>query len=120
VKYLGFLKNIEGWIKSSKVCIAPILCGGGTKLKILEYAAAGRPIIATSKAIEGLGMVNGVQGLFHQHVNEDFVNSIRRVLHDERLAEELGRNEREFAKNYNWSLIGKKLYALYLDFVSYA
>lgn len=35
----------------------PIAEGGGTRLKVLEALAAGRPIIATDKAVEGLGLI---------------------------------------------------------------
>jgi glycosyltransferase involved in cell wall biosynthesis len=117
VKYLGYLKSLEGWIKSSNVCIAPILRGGGTKLKVLEYAVAGKPIVATLKAIEGSGMANGVHGLFFERVDKNFIEGIKRVLNDSRLAEELGQNARMFAKKYDWTAIGKKLYEQYLKLV---
>jgi len=120
VKYLGFLNNLEGWIKSSDVCIAPIFRGGGTRLKVLEYAAAGKPVVATYKAIEGLDMVNNVHGLFYEDVNEDFVSGIRLLLNDNQLAQELGRNAKQLAKKYDWHLIGKELYKTYLNFVGYA
>ena len=113
VKYLGFLNNLEGWIKSSHVCIAPILRGGGTKLKVLEYAAAGRPIVATYKAVNGLGMENGIHGLFYRDVNDNFIEGVKQVLKNDRLAKELGRNARKLAEKYNWATIGKNLYEIY-------
>jgi len=113
VKYLGYLRNLESWIKSSKVCIAPILRGGGTRLKILEYAAASKPIVATFKAVEGLGIINKVHGLFYREVDEQFIEGIRRVLNDDRLAEELGKNAYSLAKRYDWRVIGEKLYNVY-------
>lgn len=115
VKYLGFLQNLEGWIKSSRICIAPILRGGGTKLKILEYAAAGRPLVATFKATQGLEMINGVHGIFHFDVNEVFVDSIRKLMDNESLAKEIGRNNIELARLFDWTVIGKKLYTTYLN-----
>jgi glycosyltransferase involved in cell wall biosynthesis len=113
VRYLGYLENLEGWIMASTVCIAPILRGGGTKLKILEYAAAGKPIVATFKAVEGLGMFNNVHGLFYKSVNEEFISGIRRLLKCDQLARELGWNARQLARKYDWTLIGKKLYETY-------
>jgi glycosyltransferase involved in cell wall biosynthesis len=113
VKYLGFLNNLEGWIKSSDVCIAPILRGGGTKLKVLEYAAAGKPIVATYKAVEGLEMRSGVHGLFYRNVNDKYVKGIKLLLEDDLLVKELGRNAQELAKRYDWNVIGKRLYESY-------
>lgn len=117
VKYLGFLRNLEGWISSSKICIAPILRGGGTKLKILEYAAAGRPLVATFKAIDGLGMRNGIHGLFHLDVNKTFVHSIKRLMKDKALAKEIGQNNIALSKVFDWTNIGKKVYEIYSTFV---
>ena len=113
VKYLGYLRNLESWIKSSKVCIAPLLRGGGTRLKILEYAAAGKPIVATYKAIEGLGMKDGVHGLFYRKVDDNFIGGIKQVLKNERLAEELGRNAKKLAEKHDWNVIGDRLYTMY-------
>jgi glycosyltransferase involved in cell wall biosynthesis len=113
VKYLGFLNNLEGWIKSSDVCIAPIFRGGGTKLKVLEYAAAGKPIVATYKAVEGLPFINGVHALLFKDVNKDFLNAIKRVLSDEALAEKLGSNAKRLALNFDWKEIASKLYCKY-------
>ncbi|MEM2181033.1 MAG: glycosyltransferase family 4 protein [Nitrososphaeria archaeon] len=113
VRYLGFVKNIEGWIKVSRVCIAPLLRGGGTKMKILEYAAAGKPIVATYKAVEGLGMNNKIHGLFYKNVDEYFIDGIRTLLKDIWLSKELGSNAKKYAKKYDWSLIGRCLYDIY-------
>jgi len=113
VKYLGYLRNLESWIKSSRVCIAPILRGGGTRLKILEYAAAGKPIVATFKAVEGLGMKNKIHGLFYKEVNEEFIEGVRSVLNGDRLTEELGKNAYSLAKEYDWKVIGERLYSIY-------
>ena len=100
------------------MCIAPIFRGGGTKLKVLEYAAAGRPIVATYKAIEGLGMKNGVHGLFYSEVNNEFIQGVKQLLNDDRLSKELGCNARNFAKIYDWSIIGKTLYKKYLELLN--
>lgn len=113
VKYLGFLENLEGWIKSSNICIAPVLRGGGTKLKVLEYAAAGKPIVATFKAVEGLPFANKMHALLFQDVGEDFINAIKRVLSDDALAEKLGSNAKQLALKFDWKEIGSNLYNKY-------
>lgn len=43
--------------------VAPIFFGGGTRIKIIEAMAFGRPIIATTLAAEGLALVDGVHVL---------------------------------------------------------
>jgi len=113
VKILGYVKNLETWIKLSSVCIAPILRGGGTRLKILEYAAAGKPIVATFKAVEGLGMINSVHGFFCNDIDENFIRGIRLLLEDKQLACKLGENAKALAKKFDWHVIGEKLYRIY-------
>jgi len=118
VKYLGYVESLEAWIKASDMCMAPILRGGGTKLKVLEYAAAGKPIVATYKAVQGLDMINGVHGLFRSDVDEGFVKWIRLLLKDDRFAQKFGRNAKQLAEKYDWRVIGRELYEIYLNFVS--
>jgi len=113
VRVLGYAQNIEEYIMAADICIAPILRGGGTRLKVLEYAAAGKPMVATFKAVEGLGMSDKVHGLFYKSVNEEFISGIRRLLKCDQLAQELGWNARQLARKYDWTLIGKKLYETY-------
>jgi len=46
--------DVPAVIRSSALGLAPVFSGSGTRIKILEYAAAGIPVIATTKAAEGL------------------------------------------------------------------
>lgn len=41
-------------IRGSVAGLAPVFSGSGTRIKILEYAGAGIPVVATTKAAEGL------------------------------------------------------------------
>ncbi|MGR6467191.1 glycosyltransferase [Rhizobium sp. PAMB 3182] len=42
---------------AAAVAAIPLRVGGGTRLKVLEAMAAGCPIVATTKAVEGLGLI---------------------------------------------------------------
>src|SRR5882724_2027810 len=50
-------------LSSVDVCLAPLLYGGGTRLKILEYFYRRKPVIATSKAAHGLELTPGIHYL---------------------------------------------------------
>lgn len=50
----GTVPDLEPWYSRSMVCVAPLLAGGGSRLKILEALAFGRPVVATSIGVEGL------------------------------------------------------------------
>ena len=111
VRLLGFVQILEEYILGSDVCIAPIKVGSGTRLKILDYLAAGKPIVATYKAVEGLNMVDGVHALLHQDVNAQFVESLRQLLSNKKLSNELSKNASFLSKEFNWCLLSSKLFA---------
>lgn len=49
-------EEVPAFIRACQVCAAPVFSGSGTRLKILEYLAAGRPVITTTKGAEGLDL----------------------------------------------------------------
>lgn len=50
-------------LQSADVGVAPLLYGGGSRLKILEYFVYRKPVIATSKAAHGLDITPGIHYL---------------------------------------------------------
>ncbi|MHA1832770.1 MAG: glycosyltransferase family 4 protein [Candidatus Baldrarchaeia archaeon] len=118
VRILGYVQNIEEYITVADICVAPIQRGSGTRLKVLEYLAARKPVIATNKAIEGLEVINEIHGLFFKDVDDHFLNGIQRVISDDELSYKLGENAGKLASKYDWSVISSKLYNLYKSLVS--
>ncbi len=55
----GRVPDVRPLVAQSSVCIAPIFSGGGSRLKILEAMALGTPVVATTKAAEGLELRAG-------------------------------------------------------------
>jgi len=53
---LGYLSQEElyGIISKAVCAIVPLLRGGGTRIKVLEYMACGVPVISTRIGVEGL------------------------------------------------------------------
>jgi glycosyltransferase involved in cell wall biosynthesis len=54
VTLTGHVPDVRALVAASAVSLAPVRVGGGTRLKILEAMAARTPVVATSKAAEGL------------------------------------------------------------------
>ena len=117
VKYLGYVDQLPEYIKGSDLCIAPLTSGGGTKLKLLEYAAAGKPIIATRKAAEGLPFVDEYNALLYDKVDSRFIDGVKRIMYDEKLGMQIGQNAREMAQKYDWNGIGRRLVEFYEGYV---
>ena len=54
----GFVENISEYLSRVAIVIVPLIMGGGTRFKILEALALGKPVISTPKGAEGLDLVN--------------------------------------------------------------
>ncbi len=52
--FTGPVKKIEDYINASDIVIAPLLSGGGTRIKIMESLACSKQVISTSIGAEGL------------------------------------------------------------------
>lgn len=51
----GFVDDLAAEYRRATVIVAPIVRGGGIKIKVVEALAMGRFLIATEKAMEGIG-----------------------------------------------------------------
>jgi glycosyltransferase involved in cell wall biosynthesis len=101
----GYVDDIKSLVASSRVSIAPLLSGGGTRLKILEAMAAGTPVVATSKGAEGLNALSG-KHLLVADSPDDFASHIVALLKNENLYNKLSVNGKHFVKeNYNWQSV---------------
>ncbi|SEP21326.1 glycosyltransferase [Trujillonella endophytica] len=54
VEVTGTVPDLAPWYARTRVAVAPLLAGGGSRLKILEALAAARPVVATTIGAEGL------------------------------------------------------------------
>lgn len=55
VEIPGFMDDLPTEYRRAAVVIAPITSGGGIKIKVIEALAMGRFLVATPKALEGIG-----------------------------------------------------------------
>lgn len=53
VEILGFVESLDGIYKDTYLAINPSQSGGGVKVKLMEYASYGIPIVSTSNGISG-------------------------------------------------------------------
>jgi glycosyltransferase involved in cell wall biosynthesis len=95
----------------------PLRAGGGTRLKILNSWAMGKPVVSTTIGCEGLDAVDGRNILIRDNPKE-FAAAMLAVLQDEELALRLGRAGRATAEQrYSWDVIGQGLIQRYLDLI---
>ena len=76
---LGFVDDLEETLSRCRGMLAPVLTGGGVRVKILAAAARGLPVVATSTAI---GSLDRILPLVGHDTEVDFVRAARLLLHD--------------------------------------
>ncbi|MBN1975110.1 MAG: glycosyltransferase family 4 protein [Sedimentisphaerales bacterium] len=93
--------DLPAFIKACEICVSPIFSGSGTRLKILEYLAAEKLIISTSKGAEGLGLIDKEQIIFA----EDAITFIEQIIiyfNSPREADKLIKNGKSAIKKFDW------------------
>lgn len=89
VEVVGAVDSVWPELASASVALAPIRMGSGTRIKILEAAAAAVPVVSTTMGAEGLGMAEGREILRADRADE-FAEACVRLLHAPREAEAMG------------------------------
>jgi len=101
----GYVDDIKSLIASSWVSIAPLLSGGGTRLKILEAMAMGVPVVSTSKGAEGLDSISGEHLLVADSPGA-FAHEVVKILMNRHLRNQLSVNGSFLVKEkYNWETV---------------
>lgn len=115
IKVAGRIPDIRDAFKQSHLLVAPVFSGKGTRYKILEAMASGTPVVATTIAVEGLGVKHGTHVLT-SNTAKGLADLAITVLNDNALWKKLSHNGKKFvAKNYDWNLISKKLDSIYQE-----
>lgn len=110
----GFVETVSQYIAAADLAAVPLLSGGGTKLKMLEYMACGKAVVSTTKGAEGLGLRNGYDILMTEYPNSDFVNLIFKTIEDVGLRKQLGINARKKVESfYDWNKNAKRAVHIY-------
>ena len=105
VTQTGFVEDIRPLIARSKISIAPIFQGGGTRLKILESMALRTPVVATTKGAEGLDIEDGMN-IMIADTPYAFAKAVIRLLREPGLNETLSQNGFTLvSENYDWEMV---------------
>jgi sugar transferase (PEP-CTERM/EpsH1 system associated) len=109
----GQVDDVRPYYGRSTVCVVPLRAGGGTRLKILEAMALGRPVVSTTIGCEGLEVTDGVHLLIADSP-ESFAEKTLHLLQDKSLQESLTWRARQLVTtHYDWEVIAAKLMQVY-------
>jgi glycosyltransferase involved in cell wall biosynthesis len=95
--------DVRPYVAAAAVSIVPLRIGGGSRLKICEALAMGRPVVSTSVGAEGLDLGDGI---LRADGAEAFARAIAEVLDEPAAAAERARRGRErVLARYEWDRI---------------
>lgn len=97
VEYTGIVDDLSLLYQRCRVICCPITIAGGTRVKLVEAAGYGKPMVSTAIGAEGLGMTDNVEILIRDS-DEDIADACVQLLGDEELCARLGSAARQKAK----------------------
>lgn len=108
VKFLGFVESLDNIYSEASLVCCPIRSGGGTRIKIIEAAAHGLPVVSTSVGAEGLEFQNNRDIIIADDAR-NIASECIRVLENSDFAKNIGLNGRTAAKKYSQESIVSNL-----------
>ena len=112
VEFTGFVKEISDFYQRVTVVCCPIVSGGGTRLKIIEAAAFGRPVVATRIAAEGLAFEQDTEILLAES-SAELASNCARLLSDSTLYQSVASSARKrYSGNYDRSCVVRECGAM--------
>ena len=109
IELVGPVPDAVSELARSEVVVAPLISGSGTRVKIIEAWAAGRAVVATTIAAEGLSTAHGENFLLADTA-ADFAHQIARLLEDSVLRSRIADGgRRKFEDEYTWEAAWRAL-----------
>jgi glycosyltransferase involved in cell wall biosynthesis len=111
INVTGKVPSMVEYLHKATVCVVPMRTGFGIKNKTLEAMAAGIPIVASDRGLEGLTVDSAGASLKALRANEpaEYVTAISRLFDNPQLRFELSRNGRQLIETeFTWNIAGKR------------
>jgi polysaccharide biosynthesis protein PslH len=102
VAVTGRVPDAQAHVDRAAVGVAPLRLGGGVRVKVLEALAAGKPLVATPRALAGIDVTPGEHALVAE-TDAELAGAIAALLEDPGRARRLGEAARGWAaKQLRW------------------
>jgi polysaccharide biosynthesis protein PslH len=114
----GKVPEMTPYLHESTVCVVPMRTGYGIKNKTLEAMAAGIPVVASDRGLEGLTVDDGTVPLRALRANtaEDYAMAIGQLFDSAALRQTLSQHGRAFIEQgYTWAIAGSKYEQILLN-----
>ena len=116
IQVVGRVQKVAEYLHQAAVCVVPMRIGFGIKNKTLEAMAAGTPVVASDRGLEGLAVGGGPQPIGALRANgvQEYVEAISSLFENPHLRHELSRNARSHIESeYTWDIAGGRYEQLF-------
>lgn len=106
----GRVPSMVDSLHQATVCVIPMRAGYGIKNKTLEAMAAGAPVVASDRGLEGLSVHEGTADMRALRANtpEEYVAAISKLFEDPLLRQAIARNARTMIEaDFTWEIAGQ-------------
>jgi glycosyltransferase involved in cell wall biosynthesis len=100
VDFRGFVDDLAALYAQTRVACSPIFSGGGTRVKIIEAALYGRPVVSTTLGAEGLDLDPARGEILLADNAADFATKICNVFEDQDMARTVALRGAECARRH--------------------
>jgi glycosyltransferase involved in cell wall biosynthesis len=113
IEITGAVDDMRGTIERMAVYVAYLTTGTGLKNKVLEAMAAGVPVVATQRALNGIGAGPGV---VTAETPSDVADAVVRLLADPRARQDIGRaGRRRMIDRFGWDTSARRIEQLWTE-----
>ncbi len=108
IRVTGTVDDIRPYMDQAAVYVVPLRIGGGTRIKIFEAMAEGKPVVSTTLGAEGLPVTHE-QNIIIADKPSDFAARVVTLLRDASKRHALGDAARKLVEeNYSWKSVARQ------------
>lgn len=113
VHVTGAVPSVTPHLERAAVVVVPIALGGGMRVKVLEALAAGKAVVASTRAVEGITATPG-EDLLVADGDAETATAVSRLLADAEARRRMGERARAWAlRELDWTVMAERYDELY-------
>jgi glycosyltransferase involved in cell wall biosynthesis len=112
VNVTGEVASVEPYLDRAALFVAPITIGGGARVKLIEALAAGKAVVATTRALEGISVPR--EAVAVADTDDEMATAILRLIDDPQARRLLAKRARAWAVDeLDWEVMADRYDELY-------
>ena len=114
IEVVGRVDDVEPYVASASVVVAPVRAGGGMRLKVLQAMTAARPVVTTTRGAAGVWNPAGAPTVLVADDAAGIATHVSSLLASSNARATLGARAREAVANHHrWEQFAERLQATY-------